>query len=186
MDHPQDRQQDSYRYAPQEIADFDQRVTLEPVAPSAIEARIDAGERLVTADVPEYLDRGLAPDADASVALYRLVQLFGTPNVPGLEAGGDQGDREKTTWHYLFRVVHRPEDGPEAEYLVSVYDYRTELSVGLSEWTDGGSGPAVPEPSGDPLPSGEHPPEELQVALVKLLLSTVEHAVAATYKDLHV
>lgn len=185
-----DRPQDEYRYGPEELAKLDQTLTLEPVAPGDIEDHAAAGETLVTMDIPGHLQRGLAPDADTSIALYRLVQLFGTPNVPGLEAGADQPGRERTTWQYLFRATHTPDDeeAPDRELLVSVYDDRTNISVGLSEWHDLDDDPerVAPEPTDDPLPSGEIPPEEFLVNLVKLVLSMVEHAVEATYKDLRV
>lgn len=206
---------DAFRYGPDEVAWF-QRFTLEPVAPETLRERAAAGDLLVTTDVPDYLERQLAPDIDTGPALYRLVQLFGTPNVPGLEAGVDQPDREMTTWQYLFRVTYTPDDGAEdeppvpapseeTEYLLSVYDYRTNLSVGLSRWRerggrgnsgsgdpggdagntdDGGRRRIAAEPGADPLPGGDLPDEEFLVALVQLVLSAVEHPVAATYEDL--
>lgn len=186
VDGPVEKPQDQYRYGPDEVAELDRKITLEPVAPATVRDRA-GDEVLVTTDIPGYLNRGLAPDADTSIALYRLVQMFGTPNVPGLEAGADQPTRERTTWQYLFRVTYAPDEAPPEELLVSVYDDRTNLSVGLSEWVDRSSTDRVAlEPSADPLPSGEIPPEEFLVNLVKLVLSTVEHAVGATYEDLAV
>ena len=173
---------------PEELAALQQQVTLEPVAPGRIRERADAGETLATTGIPRYLNRRIASDADTPIALYRLVQLFGTPNVPGLEAGADQPERERRTWQYLFRVTYDPEDEPERELLLSVYDDRTNLSVGVSEWYDPEDSPErlAPEPTGDPLPSGDMPAEDTLVTLVKLVLSTVEHAVEATYEDLRV
>lgn len=194
---PVDRPQDSFRYGPEKVASFAERFTVEPVPPGAIRERIDNGDVLATTDVPDYLDRPIACDADTSIALYRLVQLFGTPNVPGLEAGADQPIRHERTWQYLFRVVYRPEaeDGSrppvgteDREYLLSVYDFRTNLSVGISEWVgpEGGPRNGVEEPSAEPLPSGSMPDEAMLEMLVQLVLSTVEHVVEATYEDLRV
>jgi hypothetical protein len=188
-DPPTDLPQDTYRYTPPEAAEFEERFTLEPVDPETVAERFASGQRLVTMDVPGYLGRSLAPDADAAVSLYRLVQLFGTPNVPGLEAGADQPERHERTWQYLFELSYDPEEGDgERTFLLSVYDYRTDLSVGLSEFrpADGDGDGHLPEPSPDPLPSGEVPGEPTLEAFVQLVLSTVERAVEATYKGLHV
>lgn len=198
VEHPRD----SFRYGPDEIAWF-QHFTLEPVEPDTVRSRAAGGETLRTTDIPDYLGRQLAPDVDTAPALYRLVQLFGTPNVPGLEAGADQPDREVTTWQYLFSVTYTPgeEEPPvpapteETEYRLSVYDYRTNLSVGLSRWADpieetdadadadGTFGRLAAEPGPEPLPGGELPDEEFLVALVQLVLSAVEHPVEATYGE---
>lgn len=184
-----------------------ERVSMEPVDPAAIEERLDGGEVLVTTDIPSYLGRSIAVEADTAIGLYRLVQLFGTPNVPGLEAGADQPQREQTTWQYLFEFTIEPPadpgDAPGAgtesreigtadaggatTHLVSVYDRRTNLSVGVSEFhPDADARRPGPEPTADPLPSGEVPDEADLELVVKLVLSTVEHAVEATYEGLHV
>lgn len=188
---PYDVPQDDYRYLPEQAAALQERITMTPVPPEEIAERGETAT-LVTTDVPDYLDKGVAPDVDCAIALYRLVQLFGTPNVPGLEAGADQHSRERTTWQYLFRVVDEPEDGPERELLLSVYDDGTTVSAGLSEWVPHEDAPTPArgdrvslEPSGDPLPSGM-PDDDYCRDLVRLVLSTVEHAVEATYKGLHV
>ena len=187
---PSDLPQDGYRYGPDDLTALAEQFTVAPVSPTVIRDRLDDGAVLVTTDVPGYLDRPIASDVDTAIALYRLVQLFGTPNVAGLEAGADQPERERTTWQYLFRVEFTPEDdgaGEPREHLLSVYDNRTNLSVGVSEWATGVDGPRrVPEPSAEPLPSGAMPDDEFLVMLVKLVLSTVEHAVEATYEGLHV
>lgn len=190
---PYDVPQDDYRYLPEQVAALQERITMAPVPPAEIAERGEAAT-LLTTDIPTYLDSGLAPSADCSIALYRLVQLFGTPNVPGLEAGADQHSRERTTWQYLFRVVDEPEseDEPTREFLLSVYDDRTNVSAGLSAWQSHDEGAPVPggdrvsvEPSGEPLPSGL-PEDDYCRDVVRLVLSTVEHAVEATYKGLRV
>ncbi len=192
---PYDTPQDGYRYLPEHVAALEERITMRPVPPAEIRRRAEDAT-LVTADIPDYLDSGLAPEADTAIALYRLVQLFGTPNVPGLEAGADQDSRERVTWQYLFEVTDdggEGEDGREREYLLSVYDDRTNVSAGLSEFrphdedgvpVPGGDRVAV-EPTGDPLPGGM-PDDPYLRDVVRLVLSTVEHAVEATYKGLRV
>lgn len=192
---PLDGPPDSFRYSPADVAAFGERFTLEPVAPDEIRERADTGQVLVTTDIPEYLGRPIASEADASIALYRLVQLFGTPNVPTLVAGADQPPRRATTWQYLFEVTYRPEPGDgssevpeERQYLLSVHDNRTDVSAGVSKWTRprDESDRMVREPSADPLPDTRMPADELLAMLVQLALSTVEHVVEATYEDLRV
>lgn len=187
-------QHDGFRYDPQRLVwleDFE----LRPVEPDTIRAAVADGRRLHTMDVPGYLDRSLAPTVDTGIALYRLVQLFGTPNLPGLEAGGDQPDRVKTTWQYLFSATYDPADPEEApfdapaggsEHLLSVYDYKTNLSVGLSTWSRGADERIALEPEATPLPDVDVPDADFLVALVQLVLSSVEHPVSATYRELWV
>lgn len=184
-----DRPTHGYEYGPDEVAWFE-AFDLGPVEPSAIERRLDAGDVLETVDVPSNLNRSLVVQAGTGDALYRLVQLFGTPNVPGLEAGADQPDREKTTWQYLFEATYDPndEDPNAGRYLLSVYDYKTKVSVGLSTWVepDEPIDRAVFEP-GDELPDQlDLPDEEFLVGLVQLVLHVVDDPVPATYKDLWV
>lgn len=192
-----DRQLDGFRYGPDELLWFEQ-FTLRPVPPDEIRTRDEAGETLAVLDIPSYLSRSLASSVDTGTALYRLVQLFGTPNVPGLEAGAHQPERSTMTWQYLLRAEYRPEEGddddgpplPEeaAEFLLSVYDFKTNLSVGIAGWTSGeGREPgAAAAPSGT-LPAGmELPDERFLVPAAQLVLSMVEEPVAATYKELWV
>lgn len=89
---------------------------------------------------PPSSDRNL----DVGMVLYRLVQLFGTPQVPGFEAGGDVSDREDTTFKYLFRLLREADvDGslPE-EWLVTVFDSHVDFGVGLAAWSGDGVDPA--------------------------------------------
>ncbi|WP_227375159.1 hypothetical protein [Haladaptatus halobius] len=83
-------------------------------SPEEIERRF-AESTLTTLDIPSHLDWKLATEVETGTALYLLVQLFGTPNVPGVEAGADQRDREKTTWQYLFAVTYEPPNDDRAE-----------------------------------------------------------------------
>lgn len=190
-----DHAQDGFRYGPDDIT-FQERFTLRPVPPEQVSEAAATGRTLHTMDVPQYTGRSLAPTVDTGTALYRLVQLFGTPNVPGLEAGAAQPTRERTTWQYLFSVVYSPPEGEEeppvaapaeeTELLLSAYDYKTNLSVGLSEWQPTNGERTAAEPSGEPLPGGDLPDEAFLVVLVQLVLSSVEHPVEATYQELWV
>lgn len=162
-----------------------EHATFEPVAPDAVRERLADGAVLATTDVPDHLDRSLVVEVDTGLVLYRLVQLFGTPNVPGLAAGGDQPDRHLTTWQYLFEFTHDPEEGEPTSALVSVYDYRTELSVGVSTWRRPDEMPErrVPEPTGDgPVPA--HLDEDFLLGAVQAVLHTVEDPVRATFEEL--
>lgn len=187
-------QHDSFRYDPEALVWLEE-FELRPVEPEAIRSAVADGQQLVTMDIPGYLGRSLAPTVDTGTALYRLNQLFGTPNVPGLEAGADQPDRVKTTWHYLFRATHDPTAREEprfeipdggSEHLLSVYDLKTNLSIGLSAWVPAEGERIALEPESTPLPGADLPEEDFMVALVQLVLSAVEHAVSATYKELWV
>lgn len=170
----------------EEIAQL-QEFHVEPVSPARIAERREDGETLVTVDVPSYLGPRLDVDVDTSIVLYRLVQLFGTPNVPGLEAGADQPDRETRTWQYLLDARYEPEEGEGWQRLLSVYDHKTNVSVGMSAWTDADESTfPFPEPSVEPHPDVDLPPDDDLKGVVRVVRSTVEHVVEATYKDLWV
>jgi hypothetical protein len=182
--------------------DWFDRFTVEPASPTEIGRRLD-GAALATLDIPDLLDRKLVAEVETGVALYRLVQLFGTPNVPVGVAGAPQSDRESTTWQYLFAVSFDAEgtdvDAP-TEFLLSIYDYRTDVSVGLSAWADRGigadrsgdepageDGAGVRDPTGDPTGwPARIPDETFLVGLVELALNVTEEPVPATYKRLWV
>lgn len=171
-----------------DLADLDwfQHFTLSPADPASIRARLDGAEVLVTTDLPAYLGRELVVDEETGVALYRLVQLFGTPNVPGLEAGAAQPARNRTTWQYLFDVAYEPPDDEPYAFTLSVYDYGTDVSCGLSAFVepDGEPERRVYEPVGDPLEGIEFPGDDFLVGVVQLVLNTVEEPVPATYREL--
>lgn len=179
-------------YAMESQAAFDrlEALNIEPVAPGRVADRFEAGETLVTVDIPSHLGPKLVVDADTSIALYRLVQLFGTPNLTeraGLTAGTDQRTRETRTWQYLFDGSYEPEDGQRREFLVSIYDYKTDTSIGVSAWQEGGdSGEACPEPLEEPPAWMDLPEEDLLVGLVHLLRTSVEFPVKATFNELGV
>lgn len=131
--------------------------TLVPVARETIERRREDGEELREVNLRESRDDvtvELEPDPvstdrtdDVGTALYRLVQLFGTPQVPGFEAGSDVSWREDTTYKYLFRLTRQPDGATDdrtlpEEWLVTVFDWHLELGVGLAGWSGDGVDPA--------------------------------------------
>lgn len=176
-----------YGYDPGDL-DWFERFTLRPVPPGEIRRRLDGGRVLATMDIPGYLAKKLVVDAETGVALYRLVQLFGTPNVPGLEAGADQPGRHRTTWQYLFDVTFDPPDAEPYEFYLSVYDLGTDVSTGLSAFLDVDREPDRPvaEPSRDPLDAVAIPDDGFLEGVVQLVLNTVDEPVPATYKELWV
>lgn len=178
-----------YAYGP-ERREWFSRFTLSPVAPADVEARLADGRALETTDLPSYLGTKAHTDAETGVCLYRLVQLWGTPNVPELTAGGVARERAQTTWQYLFEASYdRGDDDAEAvpdRFLLSVYDFRTDLSTGLSGFrsTDDGLG-TVHEPSVAPVgPVEPLPPDAFLEGVVSLVLNMVDEPVPATYKEL--
>jgi hypothetical protein len=180
-----DRSTDPYEYDDEKLAWFEQ-FDLRPAPPERIREHLADGRALDTVDLPTHLGKRLIVDADTGLVLYRLVQLFGTPNVPGFEAGANQHDREATTWRYLFELTYAPEDGDVEEYLLSIYDRRTDVSVGLAGWREADGEESLPEP-GEESDAVEIPDdEELLVGIVQLALNVVEEPVPATYKDLWV
>lgn len=182
--------EDSYGYDEETLKWFE-RFDLSPVDPEEIDERVASGAVLETLDLPSHLNRQLIVEPETGVALYRLVQLFGTPNVRCWTAGGEMPERGATTWLYLFEVVYRPADGADRTFLLSVYDDRTNVSAGLSCWSEGASGSdADAAPVGTPgetVPEGVEPPdEEFCEGLVQLVLNLLEEPVPATYKELWV
>ena len=121
-------------------------LTLVPIPPEEIERRVEAGERLREVNLMDERDDVVVhlnkrpmererTGEDIGTALYRLVQLFGTPQFPGFAAGTDVSDRDNETFKYLFEL----QTGPEAEalpdsWLVTVFDYNVRLGVGLAGW----------------------------------------------------
>lgn len=176
MSAPHERRDGPYDLDPP-TAEWLGQVTAAPVAPDAVRERL-ADARLVTADIPSHLGDRAAGRVDPNVALYRLTQLFGTPNVPGREAGADQPERYRTTWQYLFRVTEAEEAG--REWLLSVYDYETELSAGVARF-ERDEGPRLPEPRAAGRDAAL-PDEETARRLVVLALQLVTDPVQATYE----
>lgn len=122
-------------------------VIVEPVAPKTIERHRTDGQVLVEDDVREREDLdvhahlseepGEAVNEDVGTALYRLVQLFGTPQLPEYRAGTDLSERDDTTFKYLLRA-RLEESGDELpnEWLITVQDWHVELGVSVAAWRD--------------------------------------------------
>ena len=168
--------------------DWFQRFTLTPTAPRTINERLGDGLAIETTDIPGYLGPKARTECETGVALYRLVQLWGTPNVPGMTAGALQLDRDRTTWQYLFDVDYEPREAdadalPES-FRLSVYDLGTDVSAGLAGFGEaGGDEPFVREPVDEPVPSVELPPDGFLEGVMALALNMVDQAVPATYKE---
>lgn len=175
---------DTYGYD-EEMLEWFERFDMRPVDPTTIEERIADGDVLKTIDLPLHLNRQLAVEPGTGMALYRLIQLFGTPNVTVWTAGSGMPDRDVTSWKYLFDVTYSAEEGEEdREFLLSIYDYKTDVSVGLSMWDKVGDEGPVPAPT-ETAPEGfELPDEEFCEGLVQLTLNVLEEPVPATYKEL--
>lgn len=168
-----------------------QRFSLTPTSPSEINERLADGQALETMDIPSYLSERARTDCETGVALYRLVQLWGTPNVPGRTAGAMAFERDRTTWQYLFDVEYdrREEDDSAvpASFRLSVYDYKTGVSVGLSGFGEPEEGDwDVEEPREAAVPSVTPPSDDFLEGIVGLALNMVDEAVPATYKELWV
>lgn len=176
---------DTYGYDDEKLEWFE-RFDMRPVDPATIEERIADGEVLKTVDLPMHLDRQLVVDPETGMALYRLIQLFGTPNVTVWTAGSGMPDRDVTSWKYLFDVTFSGEDSEDRQFLLSIYDHKTEVSVGLSLWDKVGDEGPVPEPMASPPEGFELPDEKFCEGLVQLTLNVVEEPVPATFKELWV
>ncbi|WP_137287134.1 hypothetical protein [Halorussus salinisoli] len=124
-------------------------VRVEPIPPEEIERKREDGKVLVEDNVRERDDLNviayLSTESDGSdavsvgVALYRLVQLFGTPQVSDYHAGNDISDRTDETFKYLFRA--RREDATEddelpEEWLFTIHDSHVRYAASVAEWRD--------------------------------------------------
>ena len=127
---------------PEELGEF----VVEPVPPEVIRERRERGEVLAETNLMEHdeidayvelgdPERGL--DENIGTVLYRLVQLFGTPQLPEYLAGTDISARTDTTFKYLLRVSEENPDETETEnWLLTVHDWHVRLGVSLATWTD--------------------------------------------------
>jgi len=124
-----------------------QNLVLEPVSQDEIRRRRENGETLaedlindredLDVRAPMSEEPGEPVDGDVGTALYRLVQLFGTPTFPEYMAGEDISDRRETTYKYLFRVELGDDvAGLPDEWLITVGDWKVEVGVGVCEWRD--------------------------------------------------
>jgi hypothetical protein len=160
---------------------------VEPVAPDVIERRREAGETLVEANLLEHdaIDAYVElsqPDeeiVDVGTVLYRLVQLFGTPQFPEYRAGEDISWRHDETFKYLLSAregAEAPVEGdPEATTddgrLLTVFDYHVGLGIGLAAWHDGPDATVDVE-------------TEEAIALMALITHAVTDPVQCEYEDL--
>ncbi|WP_132057556.1 hypothetical protein [Halorussus amylolyticus] len=123
-----------------------QDILVEPVSREEIEREREAGSVLVEDNVREREDLNviayLSPDPDGSedvsvgVGLYRLVQLFGTPQLPEYHAGEDISDRTDETFKYLFRARREVDDELPEEWLFTVHDSHVRYAASVAEWRD--------------------------------------------------
>lgn len=180
--HNLDRE-DTYGYEEEKLEWFE-RFDMRPVDPSTIEDRVDGGQVLRTVDLPQSLNRGLVVEPSTGMAMYRLTQLFGTPNIDVWAAGSEMAERDVSTWQYLFDVVFSAEDGEEQQLLLSIYDYKTDVSVGLSRWDESDGDRPVPAPTESAPTELELPDAEFREGLVQLALNVLEEPVPATHEDL--
>ncbi len=180
MDHPEAPE-------PEEMGEF----VVEPVAPGNVREKREAGLTLVEEnllqhdDVDAYVELSEPGDremVDVGTVLYRLVQIFGTPQFPEYQAGNDISWRTDDTFKYLLRVrkgVDAPSlddegadgDGGSAEWLVTVFDHKVRLGVGLAEWHE------------DPDASVEVDPAEA-IPLMAVIRQGVADPVQCEYEDL--
>ncbi|WP_224332259.1 hypothetical protein [Haloprofundus halobius] len=129
-------------------------LTLEPIPAAEIRRRLDDGDELLEdqlrerEDLDAYVELNRRAEGgeygDIGTALYRLVQLFGAPQVPGYEAGSDLRERTDETFKYLFRVGADADELPDS-WLVTVHDWHVDLGVGLAAWESTGVDPAETE-----------------------------------------
>lgn len=156
-----------------------QDLTLVPTPPAEIEDRLAEGRELQEVNLMDDRDDVVVhlnttpmeeeTNADIGTAMYRLTQLFGTPQLPGYAAGTDVSDRTDTTFKYLFELrTGDAEDLPDS-WLVTIFDHHVRLGVGLAGW----------EGETDPTTYDE------QVALVSVALAAnvTTEPVQCEYKD---
>ena len=126
-----------------------QNVVVEPIPVAEIERKREEEKVLVEDNVREREDLDViaylstdpsGEDAvSVGVGLYRLIQLFGTPQISDYHAGEDISDRTDETFKYLFRASR--EDGAEddelpEEWLFTVHDSHVRYAASVAEWRD--------------------------------------------------
>jgi len=126
-----------------------QDLVVEPVPVEEIEREREDGRVLVEDNVREREDLDviayLSPEPDGEdavsigVGLYRLVQLFGTPQLSEYHAGQDISWRTDETFKYLFRArceeADEDDELPE-EWLFTVHDSHVRYAASVAEWRD--------------------------------------------------
>lgn len=159
-------------------------IMIEPVPQAEIERRRERGEVLLEDNVREREDLDVmayistSPDAknaqSIGVAMYRLTQLFGTPQLPEYQAGEDISHRTDEVFKYLFRASMedpRPEGIPE-EWLLTVHDSHVRFAASVAEWRA-------------ETPDSEfRADDELALTTYALAQQLVTDAVACVYEDI--
>lgn len=159
-------------------------IMIEPVPRAEIERRREDGQVLLEDNVREREDLDVmayiseSPDGknaqSIGVAMYRLTQLFGTPQLPEYQAGEDISHRTDEVFKYLFRASMdnpRPEGIPE-EWLLTVHDSHVRFAASVAEWRE-------TEPEG-----GFRADDELALTTYALAQQLVTDAVACVYEDM--
>lgn len=152
---------------------------VEPISPDEIRNRRDDGEELHEVNLLEhenvdaYIELEPNPDKpgmniDIGTALYRLVQLFGTPQFEEYVAGNDISWRDDETFKYLFEVTREETDD---QWLITVHDWRVRLGVSLAGWSSDLDGDT---PEVDP---GE------AISLLALVTNVVSEPVLCEHED---
>lgn len=126
-----------------------QDIFVEPIPPAEIERKRDEGSVLAEDNVRERDDLNviayLAPETgeedtvSVGIGLYRLIQLFGTPQMPEYHAGEDISDRTDETFKYLFRAQREDaaeDDELPAEWLFTIHDSHVRYAASVAEWHD--------------------------------------------------
>lgn len=161
--------------SPEELGEF----VVEPVPLETIRERRERGEHLVETNLLEHDEVNVYVELDdpgpghenVGTVLYRLVQLFGTPQFPEFFAGNDITDRADTTFKYLLEVHETDEDGrSERNWLVTVHDWHVRFGVSLAAWSE--------DPDDEPAVE----PTEA-VPLVALLTNAVTEPVECEFEE---
>jgi len=157
--------------------------TMVPISREEILSRADEGiafEEVNLREARDDVNIELEPDPtdrgsfdDIGTALYRLVQLFGTPNVPGYDAGDDLSSREDTTFKYLLRVINESDPDERTlpdEWLITVYDYHVQLGIGIAAWDDDAVDPGAYD-------------DAVEIVSMALATNIVTEPLQCVYKD---
>lgn len=123
---------------------------VEPIPLDEIEQKREQGMVLVEDNVRERDDLNvmayISDDPSGQnaqsvgIGLYRLVQLFGTPQLPEYRAGEDITHRTDEVFKYLFRARFeedaRPDEEFPEEWLFTVHDSHVRFAASVAEWRD--------------------------------------------------
>ena len=164
---------------------------IDAIDPDKIQKKREDGLTLVEENLLEHEDvdafinlndPGKTGMVDVGTVLYRLIQIFGTPQMPEYQAGNDISWRTDETFKYLLRVRKgvdqeaiaegKDEDlEADGEWLVTVFDHRVRLGVGLAKWDE------------DPDATVEVVPEEV-IPIMAIIKHGVEDPVECVFKEI--